>query len=373
MHVATAVCGLSITISKLAVLKDTATYSSAQLLDFDALPEAFRTVFQRVLPSCYGTSQSTCAFVNWLKWRSTPTDRKLADHVRAMCGEFLTPAIDSGKLDLVASVARHLPILAIVDLVGAPLDRAQDFGQWAHDRATLLSVLQGAPMPDAEESAAVVARATTFTAYLEDFVEARRAEPGDDLTTRLIQAEGEPGEAALTTTEVVGLIATILSAGTSTTANFIPTAVYQLLRHDHWTALVADPSLIPKQWRSRCGCGRPYVVSADRSTHEVEINGCPVPAGSHMYLHPCGAASRDERTFPDPDRFDPKRTNAHRHLAFGRYKHLCLGAPLARLESRIVIELMVEPLPGLRLAEGWEAVGSQHLHSGVGQPRLTSS
>lgn len=340
---------------QLQVLGDADTFSSAQLVNFEALPETFSAIFPDGPPMVLLDEPAHLRLRRLAQAAFSP---KLVeareDSIRALARDLLAKVVQEKTCDLVTTLASRLPVLAIVDLVGAPLDRAAEFGQWAHDRAVLLSVLQGAPPPGPAETAEVIERATSFTRYLTAFVEERRAAPRDDLTSHLILAESEPGEPALSTTEVVGVIASILSAGTSTTANFIPTAVYHLLRNGIWASMEENPSRIGlaveeslRLWSSVRGVSR-------SATRDVELGGCPIAGGAHVYLH-LGAANRDPAVFPDPDVFDIGRENAHRHVAFGRYKHLCLGAPLARLETRIAIELMVDMLPGLRLAGGWSA------------------
>jgi cytochrome P450 len=273
--------------------------------------------------------------------------------VRALCDQLVDGFVEDGRCDFVSQYAALLPAMSITLVVGATQDRADAFGQWAHDRIALLS--PGTPEAELE---AARERMRAFTDWLRAFVEERREAPRDDVTSGLVHATTDDGEPALTTDEVIGLIGTILSAGSSTTAHLLPVVVRELLRHpEQWEAIRADRSLaaaaVEEGLRNMTS-----VRGIMRATNrEVEIAGVRIPEGADLYLH-FGVAQRDPDVFSEPERFDIHREDVKRHFAFGKWTHFCLGAPLARLETRLTIECLLDRLPQVRLAadqdEEWE-------------------
>src|SRR5205814_5328259 len=134
------------------------------------------------------------------------------------------------------------------------------------------------------------------------------------------------------------MIGTVLSAGTSTTGHFIPSLVRELLlRPAVWERVRGDRELIALAVEEGLR-HRTSVHGVTRTTtRDVVLGGVAIPADSDLYIH-YAAAQRDESVFADPDEFDVGRENIKQHLAFGKWTHMCLGAPLAALESRVALE-----------------------------------
>jgi cytochrome P450 len=340
---------------QLEILRDAETYSSSQAALFAQLPEDLRAVFPEGPPLVLLDEPEHLRLRRLAQVAFSPKlVEARAERLREICNGLIDSFIDDGHCDLVSRLADVLPVLAIVETVGAPLDRADDFVQWASDRGALLSIFSGAAPLAPEQAAEIRTRAVSFTAWLRTLVDERRETPQDDLITALIQASGKDDEPALTTTEVVGLIATILSAGTSTTANFIPICVMQCLRRPEvWRVMADDRGRITDVVEEMLRLYSSVRGIVRRTANDVRVAGVAIPAGEQIFVH-LASADRDENVFPDPDAFDLERTGGGRHIAFGRYRHLCLGAPLARLETRIVLECLLDRMPGLRLADGWE-------------------
>ena len=187
-----------------------------------------------------------------------------------------------------------------------------------------------------------------FWRYCEDLANDRRAHPGDDFTTDLVHTADETG-APLTQQEVATILFGLLLAGHETTTNLLGNGLRRVLeQRQHWEALCGDPSLTPNAVEEMLRFDSSVVHWRRKTTRPVTLSGVAVPADADLLV--ClGAANRDPAHFADPDRFDIKRANARDHLSFGGGAHLCLGAPLARLEARVVYEELTAALPSLRL------------------------
>ncbi len=180
-----------------------------------------------------------------------------------------------------------------------------------------------------------------------EYIEWRAEHPSDDLMTKLLNAEFEDTTGTtrkLTREEVLGYVGLLAGAGNETTTRLIGWAGKLLAEHpDQRQELVDDPSLIPGAIEELLRYEAPSPVQARLVTQDVEHHGRTVPAGSVLLLMN-GAANRDERTFPDPDRFDIHR-KFDQHLSFGYGIHFCLGSHLARLEGRIALDEVLQRFP----------------------------
>lgn len=142
------------------------------------------------------------------------------------------------------------------------------------------------------------------------------------------------------------------TAGHETTANAAANAVRTLLENPPaWQALASDPALVPAAVEECLRLRSPVVAWRRRAVRDVTVAEVRIPAGADVLLA-TGSGNHDAAVFADPERFDPYRGNAHRHLAFGFGNHACVGAPLARLQVRVVLEELTRRLPALRLAPG---------------------
>jgi len=191
--------------------------------------------------------------------------------------------------------------------------------------------------------------------YLRGIAEARRRRPADDLVSTIVAQQD--GENALTIREVIQFAMLLLVAGNETTTNLIGNAVTALLDHPDQLARVAgDPSLVPAAIEETLRYDAPVQILFRNATQDVEIAGAKIPKGAYVALL-LGSANRDERSFPDPDRFDVTR-DPQGHLGFGFGKHFCLGASLARMEARVALEALVTELPRLEGGRPRELVDS---------------
>jgi cytochrome P450 len=337
------------------VLRDPQTYSSRKTINLDKVPEHLIDSFPDGRPDRVLVSLDPPDHTRLRQLAQKAFTPKLVeereDETRRLCDGLIDGFVADKRCDLVAQFSAHLPAQVITRLVGAPLERTDDFRQWAHDRIMLLN---SAPASGAREVESILGRMIAFSGWLHEFVESRRDDPQDDLASALVHATTDDGSPVLSTSEVVNLIGTILSAGSSTTVNFIASFMRQLLSSPEQLALVqADNGLVRRAVeeglrRSTSVYGVPRVTN-----RAVTLGGVDIPADADLYVH-YAAAQRDDSIFDDPDAFDIQRANVHKHFAFGRGIHTCLGAPLARMETRIAAECLLQRLPGLRLTSAPE-------------------
>ena len=160
---------------------------------------------------------------------------------------------------------------------------------------------------------------------------------------------GEEKAYAYLIEEITSIVYGFSFAGHETTTNLIANTVRQLLIHSEaWNALCADSTLIANAVEEVLRFDTSVITWRRITTRATEIGGIPIPQGARLLLLLAGAG-RDPERFADPDTFDIRRDNARTHLAFGKGIHFCLGAPLARMQARIVLELLCKRLPSLRL------------------------
>ena len=240
-----------------------------------------------------------------------------------------------GRADLVEALSFPFPMTVICELLGVPhLDR-NSFRAWSE------LLVRGAATPETE--AALVA----MSAYLDDLVTAKRATPGDDLLSDLIATSDEHGD-RLGRDELLGMAQLLLIAGYETTANLISNGVLALLTHpEQLAALRADPSLLERAVEEMLRYEGPLATATFRFTVDpIEIGGTVVPGGGEVVVPVLADAGRAPDRFEHPDRFDITR-DARGHMAFGHGIHFCLGASLARLETRIALSALLTRFPGL--------------------------
>ena len=258
----------------------------------------------------------------------------LEPHIRSLLGTLLDEIDDPAGFDLMQAVAQPLPVIVIAEMLGVPpKDRAQ-FKVWSDQRARSLE-----PVMDAQERAASNAAGKALDAYFRPIIEERRAAPKDDIVSALAQAEEEGDR--LTEREMLNMLRLLLIAGNETTTNLIGNGILALLRHpDQLQRLREDPSLIPAAVDELLRFDSPVQTDFRRALEDCEVNGFPLKRRDNIVVL-LGAANRDPDVFDDPETLDVGRGDRS-HLSFGRGIHHCIGAPLARLEGRIVLEMLLE-------------------------------
>ncbi|MGH3434488.1 MAG: cytochrome P450 family protein [Thermocrispum sp.] len=264
-----------------------------------------------------------------------PRVRRIA---HSLLEEIATAGSGGNHVEVAATLAYPLPSAVISELLGVPASGNRDIQRWS------TVVLNGS----VHASEIFLGAATEMIDYIRQLLDAKRAEPGDDLLSALIAVRDDDDR--LSDDELTSTVLLLLAAGHETTANLIAGAVHALLTHPDQLVLArAAPDRIPAiieevlRWNGPAQATTPFTTAAP-----VHVGGTTIPAGA-VVLPALLAINRDPNRFPDPDRFDSTRAPVP-HLAFGHGVHHCLGAPLARLEARIAIEMLIEPFPALRLA-----------------------
>ncbi|MEU3018979.1 MULTISPECIES: cytochrome P450 [unclassified Nocardiopsis] len=261
---------------------------------------------------------------------------------------------DRGRVDLVSEYATRFPINVIVDMLG--LDQAHH--DRFHDWYTAIIAFLGNLSQDPEVAEAGLRTREEFAAYLLPIIAARRERPGDDLLSRLCQAEVDGTR--MTDEEVKAFCSLLLAAGGETTDKALASLFANLVTHPEQLAAVrADRSLIPRAFVESLRLTPPVQMIMRQASRDVEVGGATVPAGSTVTCL-IGAANRDPDRFTDPDRYDLHRPElsgttsfsaAAEHLAFALGRHFCVGALLAEAEVRVAVNDLLDAMPDLRLAQ----------------------
>jgi cytochrome P450 len=244
------------------------------------------------------------------------------------------------RFDLIDALAYPLPVIVIAEMLGVPTSDRGTFRGWA-DALFSQEIDPERSLRDASEQAvtAVAPIMREMNAYFLDYIRSRRTNPGSDLTSKLTQAEVD-GE-RLADEEIVGFVGLLLIAGHITTTATLGNSVISFQDNPHAVAEVrADPELLPAAIEEVLRVRTPFPRLARITTAETEVAGVRIPAGQ-VVLPWLTAANRDERVFTEPHRFDIHR-EPNPHLTFGHGIHFCLGAPLARLEARVALRLLLE-------------------------------
>jgi cytochrome P450 len=256
--------------------------------------------------------------------------------------EGLLAAVTGDGFELMTAFARPLPAMVIAEVIGVDPDDRDQFLAWSDDLAHSFD-----PFRSPEIQARVSRSYEAFRSYFRRVIAERRAAPRADLVSRLVEARD--GSDHLTDAELVAILVEIVDSGAVTTSDLIGNGVLALLHHaPQLQALRADPALIPNAVEEMLRFDTSIIVTERVAIDGVLVAGCPVPAGDWI-LPSVAAANHDPSVFPDPERFDIARDNAHLQLAFGAGRHVCLGAALARLEAQVAIGALLRAFPALRL------------------------
>ncbi|MHC2468819.1 cytochrome P450 [Bradyrhizobium embrapense] len=275
------------------------------------------------------------------------TARRVEDmrpRIQHVVDETLDRITPQGKMDLIEDFAFRLPVTIICDMLGIPEEHRDAFYNGSRDGGRLLE-----PVPlSAEEIRQGNAGNAMAAMYFHQLFELRRKQPGDDLTTQLVQAE-ENGQ-KLTNEELTANIILLFGAGHETTVNLIGNGLLALFRNpDQLALLKANPGLITNAIEEFLRYDSSVQLTGRVALEDIEdLGGKRIPKGESV-LCLLGSANHDEAVYPDhPEKLDIQRPNV-KPLSFGGGIHFCLGAQLARIEAEIAISTLLRRIPDLRL------------------------
>ncbi|WP_256641292.1 cytochrome P450 [Streptomyces murinus] len=266
---------------------------------------------------------------------------------------------ESGSADLVDDYATRFPVNVIADMLG--LDKADHarFHRWYTSVIAFLGNLSGDP----EVAAAGERTRVEFAAYMLPVIRERRENPGDDLLSTLCAAEADG--VRMSDEDIKAFCSLLLAAGGETTDKAVAGVFANLLRHpDQLAAVRADRGLIPRAFAETLRYTPPVHMIMRQSATEVTLSGGTIPAGATVTCL-IGAANRDESRYRAPDRFDIFRDDlttttafsaAADHVAFALGRHFCVGALLAKAEVETAVGQLLDAMPDMRLADGFEPV-----------------
>lgn len=265
----------------------------------------------------------------------------LTESVKTAATQLLDCIVDE-QFDLVASLTFKFPARVVFKLIGFP-DRDHDQLQaWCMDRLTMF---WGRCPPD--QQVKVAEGLSAYWKYCEDFVASSNLNE-DTITGRLLAINNED-ESRVSRHEITTIIFGLVFAGQETTANALA-SMFRFLLEDRsrWSAVLDDRSMVLSAFNETLRLAPPIAAWRRYTEQDVEISGVQIPAGSHILLH-LGSAGHDDVEFADPNSFDLKREDDDRHLAFGMGLHYCLGAPLAKLEAEVLLNMVLDRFPSLEL------------------------
>ncbi len=272
---------------------------------------------------------------------------ELEPFIRATVTRLLDAVAREGGGDFVQGVSLPLPMEVIFTLLGVPEADRRKMRHWMD---VSLERDHGTPTIPQRAIVAMV----EMMEYWVEYVDALRKAPKDDLMGALIHAEVEDeggSPTRLTDGEIIGFLNLLGAAGNETVTKLLANACVLFARHrDEYAKILASPAVIPDAVEEVLRYTSPSQYQGRVTTRDVEWYGETIPTGARVLLL-TAAANRDEREFPDPDRFDVGR-RPEQHLALGHGVHFCLGASLARLESRVALEEFSRRFPRYEVDEG---------------------
>jgi hypothetical protein len=263
--------------------------------------------------------------------------------INATTTRLLDQVAGADEFDLVAALAFPLPATIVFTLMGVPERDHAQLKEWCGFRAALS---WGRPAP--KDQVEIASSIAAYRLYLRDLVDRKYELPGDDLTSDLLAIHREDPD-RLTLDEVSSILFSLSFAGHETTTGLIGNTVRRLLEDpSRWDTVAAEPHLIHGAVEESLRYDPSVPVWRRVTTRSVRLGGAELPEGAKLFLW-LAAAGRDADEFTHPDQFDLRRSDADRHLAFGKGLHYCLEANLGKLEAQIAISHLAGRYPRLRL------------------------
>ena len=338
----------------LAVLRDRRASSDSLNVAVERMPEGFRTpvaeddpvavAMVELRPFLFRDPPDHTRLRGLVSKAFTPkVVESLRERTQQTVDELLDAALEADRVDLLEGFAYPLPVRVICDLLGVPVEDQDRFKEWSNALARGLDpdFLLTQETIDARGEAVV-----QFAQYFFELLAERRRAPGEDLLSRLVQAED--GGTVLSEPELLSTCILLLVAGHETTVNLISGGTLALLRHpDQFERFRTDPTVTRSGVEEMLRYVSPVQLTGRALVEDCEFGGVRFEAGDFAMLL-LASGNRDAAQFEDPDRFDITRT-PNNHLGFGFGIHHCLGAPLARMEAQVALSTLVRRAPRLAL------------------------
>lgn len=268
---------------------------------------------------------------------------KSRPRVELVVDDLLDGLAEEAAFDLMARFALPVPIDVIAAIIGVDPERLMEFRDWSEGIIQSLN-----PLRTPAQTEHLMRAGPALGEYMTSLLQARRASPADDLVSDLVALQAQGAE--LSDAEIVTNLSALLVGGNLTTTDLIGNAVRLFLTHPEELAkLRADPSLIGAAVEETLRYEPPVDITGRIANREMQVGGCPMHPHQSMTLSLRGA-NRDPQAFEDPHRFDITRKKVP-HVAFGGGAHICIGAPLARMEAQVALARLFDRFPKLRLAD----------------------
>jgi cytochrome P450 len=294
---------------------------------------------------------------------SAASIERLEPRIKNITNGMIDQVIEKGSMDLVTDLSYPLPVTVIAELLGIPAEDRDTFKRWA-DR--LLKSIDDSVETGARRNDELEQIQNEMDDYFQEIIKEKKEKPGDDLVTYLIKAETD--EKRLSEEDILSFSSLLLQAGHITTVNLINNCILSLLEHPQQLKKVQNdnPSLITPAIEETLRYRSPVQALIRFATKDIEVGGKTIKSGQRIIAW-IGSANHDETIFSNPEEFNVVRS-PNPHIAFGAGIHLCLGAPLARLESKVAIQILLSRLQNLELGDdirNLEPVSNSLLFYGV--------
>lgn len=268
--------------------------------------------------------------------------RKLEPDIRALAIEMIEKFEHNNHAELVKELVYDLPAFVIFMLLGVPKEEVAQVKAWAISRMMLTF-----SETTEEQQIFHANQVVKYWQYCKDMVTRRKEQLGDDFPSDLVRLQQEGYE--ISDQEIAAMCYNQLFAGHETTTSLMGNGIRELLKYrQNWEKLCANPALIPGAIEEILRFNPSVITWRRRAAEEATVGGVTFPKGANLLLI-MGSGNRDESVFPNGETLDIERTNAKEHLSFGSGIHYCLGAPLAKLEFKIVLEELTRRFPKLQL------------------------
>jgi len=316
----------------MAVLRDHETYSSTVLVD------VMGPVLEHAMIAMDEPEHRALRALVAPAFRPKLLARWEHELVRRVVDELIDSLASPGRADLVRRLTFAFPVRVIARILGLPEGDSQQFQRWSIE---LISMIVNWDRGLAAWNA--------LRAYFDERAAERRAQPRDDLISELVQTEVDGQR--LTDDDIFAFLILLLPAGIETTYRSLGNLLFALLTHpDQLDEAVKNPELRASAIEEALRWETPLLMVPRRSVRNTRLGGVDVPAGRELNVF-IGSANRDERHYAEPDRFDVHRAPGP-HMSFGSGPHMCLGMHLARMETRVALDAILERLHDLRLDPG---------------------